>query len=671
MSVMMRGVFLLLPVFLESAAAGWGHGWRDQFVRVSPTLKTQVAEKARQLRENGQSFPEHLRDAAKRVGQVADKVFLDNRAKLKRRDEERDTQAAHGPDRRRMPIDVQYGTGRTITVEGQVHSDMSLFDCPWVASLHPYLDLNQTFAVDGGLCLPYQEIPCAHAQAPRRPRPPPTGAIPTTHTTHRRPRRASLRGSGVRTRRFPFSIGTTPVDTTAANIVCPGPNWNPDTATCSTGPGTCTYPGDSATHGGATGVAENYGCAAANPGWPSSPAAELQTPICKTYVDSCTYSKPGTRSYQYAAGASMDGPSQGYDINWVLSKVAGIRNTNGAGAVMDADLTAAGIPTTGFQFPEVYTSLYGEPAGTVPPTSGSYPHAYVKVRAHEGVGGRGGGAAGGSAWRAGDATARRRGRGRASTAAPDAARLLAPARAHSRSLALDGGWQGYFDGNGVVDEARDGVCDVKDASTQWMDCGIPCPVGDEARMSTDDLGGFQAAVLTFMILCALIGAAAVFYVGRETERFFVGGRTLNVFVITATLASQSLDSNAALGNIDLGYKYHCEPRREPDSHPRREQHARPPLDASPHVRASATRLVRRVGRRSPADWPRPLARPQRHLLRQAAQRDEAAHAARPLRAPLRPGDGGALLLPRDPLLLLPARRQPGRRRPHHRLPLRF
>ena len=27
-------------------------------------------------------------------------------------------------------------------------------------------------------------------------------------------------------------------------------------------------------------------------------------------------------------------------------------------------------------------------------------------------------------------------------------------------------------------------------------------------------------------------------------------------MVTATLASQSLDSNAALGNIDLGYKYH-------------------------------------------------------------------------------------------------------------------
>ena len=55
---------------------------------------------------------------------------------------------------------------------------------------------------------------------------------------------------------------------------------------------------------------------------------------------------------------------------------------------------------------------------------------------------------------------------------------------------------------------------------------------------------------------ALIGGAAFLVVGGSSVQFFVGGRTLNVFVVTATLASQSLDSNAALGNIDLGYKYH-------------------------------------------------------------------------------------------------------------------
>ena len=50
---------------------------------------------------------------------------------------------------------------------------------------------------DGGLCLPYQEIP------------------------------------------FPYSISTDPnadpvsyVDTATAAIMCPGPNWNPDTAFC-------------------------------------------------------------------------------------------------------------------------------------------------------------------------------------------------------------------------------------------------------------------------------------------------------------------------------------------------------------------------------------------------------------------------------------------------------
>ncbi len=89
-----------------------------------------------------------------------------------------------------------------------------------------------------------------------------------------------------------------------------------------------------------------------------------------------------------------------------------------------------------------------------------------------------------------------------------------------------------------------------------MDCGIPCPVGDDARMSPEDMGGFQAVVLAFMFVCALIGAAAYFFVGKDEGKFFVGGRNLNIFVVTATLASQSLDSNAALGNIDLGYFYH-------------------------------------------------------------------------------------------------------------------
>ena len=124
--------------------------------------------------------------------------------------------------------------------------------------------------VDGGLCLPYQEIP------------------------------------------FPYSVGIAPVDTTAANIHCPnagGITWDPDTAKCTDASGAtvlCKYPGDPAP----TGVAENYGCAAGNPGWPSSSAAEMRTPICKTYVEGCKYSRAPTRNYAYAPEATMTAPEQ-------------------------------------------------------------------------------------------------------------------------------------------------------------------------------------------------------------------------------------------------------------------------------------------------------------------------------------------------------------------------
>ena len=46
-------------------------------------------------------------------------------------------------------------------------------------------------------------------------------------------------------------------------------------------------------------------------------------------------------------------------------------------------------------------------------------------------------------------------------------------------------------------------------------------------------------MLGFMFVCALIGAAAFLVVGRSSVQFFVGGRTLNIFVVTATLASQA------------------------------------------------------------------------------------------------------------------------------------
>ena len=116
--------------------------------------------------------------------------------------------------------------------------------------------------------------------------------------------------------------------------------------------------------------------------------------------------------------------------------------------------------------------------------------------------------------------------------------------------------KGQFKEDGTLDFKKDGKCSTMDSAAQWMDCGIPCPVGDEARASGEkgELNGFGAAVIVFMCLCTIIGALAFIKVKGELEKFFVAGRNLPLAVITATLASQSLDSNAALGNIDLGYK---------------------------------------------------------------------------------------------------------------------
>lgn len=42
---------------------------------------------------------------------------------------------------------------------------------------------------------------------------------------------------------------------------------------------------------------------------------------------------------------------------------------------------------------------------------------------------------------------------------------------------------------------------------------------------------------------------------RQSSNYFIAGRSFNLFVVSITLASQSVDSNALLGNVDLSYKY--------------------------------------------------------------------------------------------------------------------
>lgn len=54
----------------------------------------------------------------------------------------------------------------------------------------------------------------------------------------------------------------------------------------------------------------------------------------------------------------------------------------------------------------------------------------------------------------------------------------------------------------------------------------------------------------------LIGVSTYFFVHGKSVNFFVAGRSLPLWIVTITLAAQSVDSNALLGNADLSYKYH-------------------------------------------------------------------------------------------------------------------
>eukprot|EP01052_Picozoa_sp_SAG31_P027540 SAG31_NODE_2586_length_5430_cov_2.815044_3_plen_67_part_00 len=60
-----------------------------------------------------------------------------------------------------------------------------------------------------------------------------------------------------------------------------------------------------------------------------------------------------------------------------------------------------------------------------------------------------------------------------------------------------------------------------------------------------------------MGLFTVLGFLTYRFVGGNVDNYFVAGRTLPLLIVTLTLASQSFDASAALGNADLGYKYHC------------------------------------------------------------------------------------------------------------------
>mmetsp|Transcript_29388 Transcript_29388/g.75967 ORF Transcript_29388/g.75967 Transcript_29388/m.75967 type:complete len:738 (+) Transcript_29388:123-2336(+) len=81
-------------------------------------------------------------------------------------------------------------------------------------------------------------------------------------------------------------------------------------------------------------------------------------------------------------------------------------------------------------------------------------------------------------------------------------------------------------------------------------CGIPCPAEQDPPTK-----GFGIAVGVAIGFFCAIGFGCYFLVRGDSSNFFVAGRTLPMFVCSLTLASQSLDSNALLGNADLSYKF--------------------------------------------------------------------------------------------------------------------
>jgi hypothetical protein len=97
-------------------------------------------------------------------------------------------------------------------------------------------------------------------------------------------------------------------------------------------------------------------------------------------------------------------------------------------------------------------------------------------------------------------------------------------------------------------------CSKKDSERQWLDCGIPCPAPFE--MATSDLTPVAVVILVFMGLFTAGGVMTYRFVDGDMTDYFVAGRTLPLAIVTFTLASQSFDASAALGNAELGYKYH-------------------------------------------------------------------------------------------------------------------
>jgi len=103
----------------------------------------------------------------------------------------------------------------------------------------------------------------------------------------------------------------------------------------------------------------------------------------------------------------------------------------------------------------------------------------------------------------------------------------------------------FSDGASDTYEVPDGSC------CQETICNLGCP--EEVPKPA---AGFGIVVMVAIVVFVIIGFSTVFFIKSKAENYFVAGRSLPLWVATATIASQALDSNAILGNVDLSYKYH-------------------------------------------------------------------------------------------------------------------
>jgi hypothetical protein len=104
--------------------------------------------------------------------------------------------------------------------------------------------------------------------------------------------------------------------------------------------------------------------------------------------------------------------------------------------------------------------------------------------------------------------------------------------------------------NQQLEQALNGTVPLEGSCCQQDVCGIPCPVEVEAPHS-----GYGIAIALVIVVSFLIGVATMFFVQDEAENYFVAGHSLPLWIVAMTLAAQSVDSNALLGNVDLSYKY--------------------------------------------------------------------------------------------------------------------